>query len=141
MRFYLLDSNVLSELMRNPRGTVAQKLEGVAADADAHLITSIVVAGEMRYGAVKKGSVPLAERVDRLLASIEVAPLALGADAAYAILRADLERKGQLIGPNDMLIAAHAIALDAILVTDNVGEFKRVKGLRLENWLRPSASR
>ena len=141
MRFYLLDSNVLSELMRNPRGTVAQKLEGVAADADAHLITSIVVASEMRYGAVKKGSVPLAERVDRLLASIEVAPLALGADAAYAILRADLERKGQLIGPNDMLIAAHAIALDAILVTDNVGEFKRVKGLRLENWLRPSASR
>jgi tRNA(fMet)-specific endonuclease VapC len=60
----------------------------------------------------------------------------VGADIVYAELRADLEKRGQLIGPNDMLIAAHALALDAILVTDNVREFKRVKGLRIENWLR-----
>jgi tRNA(fMet)-specific endonuclease VapC len=85
----------------------------------------------------KKGSAPLAQRVDRALASVEVVPLAAGADDAYAVLRSDLERRGQLIGQNDMLIAAHALALAAILVTDNVREFKRVKGLKIENWLRP----
>jgi tRNA(fMet)-specific endonuclease VapC len=75
--------------------------------------------------------------VNRALASVEVVALSSGADAAYATLRSDLECKGQLIGQNDMLIAAHALALDAILVTDNVREFKRIKGLRIENWLRP----
>jgi tRNA(fMet)-specific endonuclease VapC len=74
--------------------------------------------------------------MDRTLKAVRVVPLSTGADAAYAVLRTDLERKGQLIGPNDMLIAAHALALDAILVTDNVREFKRVKGLKIENWLR-----
>ena len=67
---------------------------------------------------------------------MEVAPLSAGADHAYATLRADLELRGLVIGQNDMLIAAHALALDAILVTDNVREFKRVKGLKVENWLR-----
>jgi tRNA(fMet)-specific endonuclease VapC len=74
--------------------------------------------------------------VEQSLATVEIVPLSSGADETYAVLRADLERKGQLIGPNDMLIAAHALALDAILVTDNVREFKRVKGLKIENWLR-----
>ena len=100
------------------------------------LLTSIIVACEMRFGAAKKGSIPLTQRVDGVLASVEVAPLSAGGDQEYATLRAELERRGQLIGQNDMLIAAHALALDAILVTDNVREFKRVKRLRVENWLR-----
>jgi tRNA(fMet)-specific endonuclease VapC len=136
MPVYLLDSNVLSEIMRNPQGPAAVIFERKAFDPGAKMVTSIVVACEMRYGVAKKGSTPLAQRVDRALASVEVAPLSAGADSTYAALRSDLERRGQIIGQNDLLIAAHALALGAILVTDNVREFKRVKGLKIENWLR-----
>ena len=136
MPVYLLDSNILSDIMRNPQGLAAVVFERKAFDPVAQMVTSIVVACEMRYGVAKNRSTPLAQRVDRALASVEVIPLGVGADNAYAVLRADLERRGQIIGQNDMLIAAHALALDAILVTDNVREFKRVKGLRIENWLR-----
>jgi tRNA(fMet)-specific endonuclease VapC len=136
MPAYLLDSNALSDLIRNPGGAVSREFERKAADPSNELLTSIVTACEIRYGALKKGSRMLSERIDRTLDSVRVVPLSTGADAAYAVLRTDLERKGQLIGPNDMLIAAHALALDAILVTDNVREFKRIKGLRIENWLR-----
>jgi tRNA(fMet)-specific endonuclease VapC len=137
MTVYLLDSNILSDIMRNPRGSAAVLFERKAFDPDARMVTSIIVACEMRYGVAKNRSTPLAQRVDRTLASIEVIPLAAGADDAYATLRADLERRGLPIGQNDLLIAAHALALNAILVTDNVREFKRVKGLKIENWLRP----
>jgi tRNA(fMet)-specific endonuclease VapC len=137
MPAYLLDSNAISEMMRNPNGPVAQTFRTKELDPDVSLLTSIISASELRYGAVKKRSALLSQRVDRILSSIGIAPLAPNADAEYATLRADLERRGQLIGPNDMLIAAHALALGAILVTDNVREFKRVKGLRIENWLRP----
>jgi tRNA(fMet)-specific endonuclease VapC len=137
MPAYLLDSNALSELIRNPGGSVSQQFERKASDPANELLTSIVTACELRYGAVRKGSRILAERVDRTLISVKVVPLSTGADATYADLRTDLERRGQLIGPNDLLIAAHALALGAILVTDNVREFKRVKGLKIENWLRP----
>jgi tRNA(fMet)-specific endonuclease VapC len=133
----MLDSNAMSELIRNPGGTVSQHFERVAHDPANTLLTSIVTACEIRYGAVRKGSRMLSDRVDQMLAAVRAIPLAAGADKTYAVLRTDLERKGQLIGPNDMLIAAHALALNAILVTDNVREFKRVKGLRIENWLRP----
>ena len=136
MLTYLLDSNVLSELMRNPYGHLSIIYEQKSAAPNVVLLTSIIVACEMRFGAAKKGSIPLTQRVDGVLASVEVAPLSAGADQEYATLRAELERRGQLIGQNDMLIAAHALALDAILVTDNVREFKRVKRLRVENWLR-----
>jgi tRNA(fMet)-specific endonuclease VapC len=136
MPAYLLDTNAFSELLRNPHGAVALNYRGKEADPSARLMVSIVVVCEVRYGAAKKGSSPLAQRIDRLLASFEIAPLSTGVDHAYAELRADLERRGVVIGQNDMLIAAHTLALDAILVTDNTREFKRVKGLRLENWLR-----
>jgi tRNA(fMet)-specific endonuclease VapC len=136
MPVFLLDTNAFSELLRDPTGSVAGVYRRKEADPDARLMTSIIVACEARYGAVKKGSPPLSKRIDRLLASMDIAPLSPGVDHAYANLRADLERRGLVIGQNDMLIAAHALALDAVLVTDNVSEFKRVKGLRLENWRR-----
>jgi len=136
MPTYLLDTNSISEMMRNPHGPVARIYRTKELDPDAKLFINIISASEMRYGAEKKGSPLLSQRVDRMLSSITIAPLEPTADTEYATLRADLERKGQLIGPNDMLIAAHALALNAILVTDNVREFKRVKRLRVENWLR-----
>jgi tRNA(fMet)-specific endonuclease VapC len=136
MPVYLMDSNVLSDIMRNPNGRAALIFERKVFEPGTRLLTSIIVACEMRYGVTKRGSAALAQRVDRALASVEVIPLATGADDMYANLRTELERRGQIIGQNDMLIAAHALALDAVLVTDNVREFKRVKGLKVENWLR-----
>ncbi len=136
MPAYMLDSNALSELIRNPGGSVSRAFERKAVDPANRLLASIVTVCEIRYGVVRKGSRILSARVEQSLAALEVVPLSTGADVTYAVLRTDLERKGQLIGPNDMLIAAHALALDAILVTDTVREFKRVKGLRIENWLR-----
>jgi tRNA(fMet)-specific endonuclease VapC len=130
---YLLDTNVLSQLIRDPRGPIAQRL---ATAGDAQVFTSVVVASELRFGARKKGSPLLTDRVERLLASIEVAPLEVGVDRIYGDLRHTLESSGQMIGANDLFIAAHALEQDATLVTDNVAEFKRVSGLRLENWVR-----
>ncbi len=136
MTVYLLDANILSDMLRNPQGNAAQKYRRLSLDANVRLATSIVAASEMRYGVVKKGSPALAKRVGQLLDAIEVLPLQAGVDAKYGEVRGDLERRGQLIGPNDMFLAAHALALDAVLVTDNVREFERVNGLRLENWIR-----
>jgi tRNA(fMet)-specific endonuclease VapC len=137
MSAYLLDTNILSDIAKDPSGRAAQEHQRLTEDPETDVFTSIIVACELRFGVIKKGSARLAARVDEQLAGIRIAPLSAGADDAYAALRTDLERRGQPIGQNDMLIAAHALALDAILVTDNVREFKRVKGLRLENWMRP----
>src|SRR5436309_6761894 len=104
---YLLDTNILSDLLRNPGGRAARRLAVVGV---ATVCTSIIVACELRYGAAKKGSARLAERVDQTLEGLEVLPLDGGADRHYAEIRAHLSRKGQPIGSNDLLIAAHALA-------------------------------
>ena len=129
---YLLDTNILSDLLRNPGGRVAQRL---AIVGEATVCTSIVVVCELRYGAAKKGSPRLSGRVEALLGGLEILPLDLPASPHYAEIRLHLDRMGKPIGPNDLLIAAHALALDLILVTDNVYEFSRVPRLPLENWL------
>ncbi len=129
---YLLDANILSDLLRNPGGRVARR---IAVVGEATVCTSIVVSCEVRYGAAKKGSAALSERVERILGSLEILPLDKEADRHYAEIRSHLERMGQPIGPNDLLIAAHALALDLTLVSDNVEEFARIPHLSLENWL------
>jgi len=129
---YLLDTNILSDLLRNPAGRAARRL---AVVGEAVVCTSIVVACELRYGAAKKGSPQLSERVETLLESLEVLPLDKDSDRHYAEIRSHLDRLGTPIGPNDLLIAAHSLALDLILVTDNVEEFARVPDLSAENWL------
>jgi tRNA(fMet)-specific endonuclease VapC len=129
---WLLDTNAVSDLINNGRGRVRQEIDAVGI---TNVCTSIVVACELRFGAEKRGSPRLSERIEDLLANFNVQPLGQEADRHYARLRTQLERKGTPIGPNDMLIAAHALALDCILVTDNTGEFSRIEGLRLENWL------
>jgi len=132
MPLYLLDTNIISDAIRNTRGSCAARIGELAPES---LCTLIIVAAELRFGAEKKGSPELAGRVDRALASLSVMALNSDADRFYGKLRADLECRGQLIGANDMLIAAHALAIDAVVVTDNTDEFSRVQGLQIENWL------
>jgi tRNA(fMet)-specific endonuclease VapC len=104
---------------------------------EAQVATSIIVAAELRFGAAKKGSARLAAQVEAVLGAMEILPLEEPADRAYGLLRARLETTGQTPGGNDMLIAAQAISLGATLVTANEREFRRLRDLRCENWLRP----
>ena len=129
---YLLDTNILSDLVRNPQGVVASRISELGEDT---VCTSIVVAAELRYGATRSGSRKLADRVDLLLSAIEVLPLECPADRNYAELRNTLTRQGTPIGPNDLLIAAHALATGLAVITANAREFSRVPGLAVENWL------
>jgi len=135
MAHYLLDTNILSNVIRDPKGRVARRVERAAPDDNC---TSIIVAAELRFGAVKSGSRRLSTRVAELLDRLDVVPFDAPADFAYAELRTRLERAGRPIGANDLLIAAHALALDLTLVTDNEREFSRIPDLRFENWLRGS---
>lgn len=130
---YLLDTNIVSDLVRNPQGRIAQRIRKVGEDK---ICTSIIVAAELRYGAAKKGSLQLSAQLEAVLGAIEVVPLESPADIAYGSVRAQLEKVGRPIGSNDLLIAAQAIALGYIVVTDNESEFARVQDLRHENWLR-----
>ncbi len=130
---YLLDTNIVSDLVRNPRGRVQSHLAKVG---DQQVFTSIIVAGELRYGAARKHSTRLTAQLETVLGSLEILPLDAPVDRIYGDLRAELEAIGKPIGANDMLIAAHALALGCTLVTDNEREFARVKPLSLENWLR-----
>ena len=130
---YLLDTNIVSDLVRHPQGRVFRH---IATIGESHVCTSIIVAVELRYGAAKRGSLRLVRQLEAVLGALEIMALNAPADAAYGELRAELERKGQLIGPNDLLIAAHAISLGYPVVTDNEAEFRRVPGLVVENWVR-----
>jgi tRNA(fMet)-specific endonuclease VapC len=130
---YLLDTNIVSDLVRNPKGKVAQHIVKVG---EAQVCTSIIVAAELRYGATKESSPRLSSQLEAVLGALEVLPFESPADTAYGSLRTRLERAGQPIGANDLLIAAQTLALDYTIVTDNEKEFARVKDLRLENWLR-----
>lgn len=132
MRF-LLDTNIVSDLVRHPRGKIADRISEVSED---DVCTSIVVAAELRYGAAKRNSSRLTAQLEAVLGALEVIALEAPADAMYGLIRANLERSGQRIGGNDSLIAAHALALGLTVVTDNEREFSRVEDLRVENWLR-----
>jgi tRNA(fMet)-specific endonuclease VapC len=129
---YLLDTNILSDLLRNPAGSVARR---IAEKGEQTVCTSIVVACELRFGAEKKQSTALHARIEELLSVLEVIAFDRNADSYYAKIRNDLEGAGTPIGPNDLLIAAHAMSLDLTLVTANLKEFSRVSGLAVENWL------
>ena len=129
---YLLDTNIISDLVRNPSGKITDKIQKVGEEK---VCTNLIIAAELRYGAYKKQSARLTNQLEAILSVIEILPLESNTDEEYAKLRVDLEQKGTPIGPNDMFIAAHALAKDLILVTANINEFKRIPGLMLENWL------
>jgi tRNA(fMet)-specific endonuclease VapC len=132
-RLYLLDTNILSHLVRQPQGTVAERIADVG---EANVLTSVIVACELRYGAAKRGSRRLTRQVEAILGALTIRPLESDVEHVYAAIRVALEKKGTPIGAHDMLIAAHARTIDAVCVTDNVAEFNRIPALKVENWLR-----
>lgn len=129
---YLLDTNIISALMRAPNGKIAAKIAAVGEGAVA---TSVIVASELRFGAAKKNAPRLTAQLDAILAAIDILPFESPADRFYADARLAIDSAGTPIGANDLLIAAHALAHQMVLVTDNEREFRRVRGLKLENWL------
>jgi len=128
---YLLDTNAVSQLIRRPDGQVAQRVAGLEPDSFA---INVIVAAELRYGAERRGSLRLTRQLEAVLSAIDVLPLEEPVDRHYGEIRSELERSGRPIGFNDLLIAAHARALGLTLVTNNVGEFRRVRGLSVEDW-------
>ena len=130
---YLLDTNIISDLIRNPQGLVTQRIREVG---EAQVCTSVIVAAELRYGAARKGSPRLTAQLEAVFGTLEILPFETPADKTYGLLRARLEKAGQSIGGNDLLIAAQAVALGYTLVTGNEREFARIDELSCENWLR-----
>jgi tRNA(fMet)-specific endonuclease VapC len=129
---YLLDTNVVSDLVRNPQGVVARRIARVG---EGKVCKNIVVACELRYGAEKQASPQLTAQLEEILAAMTVLPLDGDVDRHYGSIRAELERRGMPIGANDLLIASHARAKGPTLVTNDLAEFERVGKLKLANWL------
>jgi tRNA(fMet)-specific endonuclease VapC len=128
----MLDTNIISDLIKNPQGKAAKRIAKVGED---NICTSIIVAAELRYGCAKIGSKRLLKAVEDLLQEMPVLPFDVPADIEYGGFRSELEAAGRPIGSNDLLIAAHAYATGTIIVTANTDEFKRIRGLTVENWL------
>jgi tRNA(fMet)-specific endonuclease VapC len=128
----MLDTNIISDLIRNPQGKAARRIARVGEN---NICTSIIVAAELRYGCAKSGSNRLLKAVEDLLGEISVLPFDSPADAEYGAIRSGLEAVGTPIGNNDLLIAAHACATGSTIVTANADEFKRIRTLKVENWL------
>lgn len=129
---YMLDTNIISDLVKYPRGKVYQRIR---EEGESVICTSIIVAAELRFGAEKKNSAALSERIEALLSRIMVHAFDEPADQQYGVVRNLLQQQGCMIGPNDLLIAAHALSLNLVLVTNNVDEFRRVPELGVEDWL------
>ena len=129
---YLLDTNILSDLVKHPTGKIFSKIQSIGEEK---VCTSVVVACELRFGAEKNNSSRLKERIALILDNINVLSLDPPVDNYYAEVPTYLERQGTPIGGNDLIIAVHALTLDLILVTANVKEFSRIPNLKIENWL------
>ena len=128
---YMLDTNIISDMVKNPQGKAAHR----ARLEQDKLCTSIIVAAELRYGCAKKGSAPLLRKVEEILREIAILAFDVPSDENYGSIRSELETRGQSIGSNDLLIAAHACSMDLTLVTANLREFARVPNMKIENWL------
>jgi tRNA(fMet)-specific endonuclease VapC len=134
-RGYLLDTNIVSLALRGKSAPIVSRLR---AQARAKVAVSVITEMELRFGLAKHPSpARLKEAIDGFLEVVRVEALPENIAAVYGPLRADLERRGRPIGALDTIIAAHAIALGAVLVTNNGREFGRVAGLRVEDWSAP----
>ncbi len=130
---YLLGTNIVSDLIRNPQGAIAERIRKVS---EAAVCTSIIVAAELRYGVRKRGSARLVAQVEAVLSALEIMPLEAPADGTYGRLRVRLEQSDQPIGGNDLLIAAQCVTLGYTIGTNNERELARVEESPCENWLR-----
>ena len=129
---YFLDTCLLVDILRKKMPYVRQRMEG--CEPGLFGVPSVVY-GELLLGAFKSSDPRNAEMlVERLVRPFEIIPFDARCARAYARIRADLEGRGCIIGPNDLMIAATALVNEAVLVTSNIGEFKRAQGLRLEEW-------
>lgn len=136
MTLYMLDTNIASAAIRGDTG-IDRRMRGLAPGT---WCISAVTRSELRCGAeLKPAATRLARIVEAFLAIADVAPWDTAAADAHGRLRAALQTKGSPIGVFDEMIAGHALAIGAVVVTDNVRDFARVPGLVLENWLRPVA--
>ncbi len=130
---YMLDTNICSYIIRNTPEHIKEKLKEVE---EKHIIAlSIIVVSELLYGAYKKGSKKLINIVENFIKCFKIYEFDLTAAIEYGKIRAELEKIGEVIGAYDLQIAAHAKSIGAILVTNNEKEFKKIKGLKVENWL------
>ncbi len=129
---YMLDTNICSYIIRNKPISIKKKLQEVE---NRHTVAlSSIVVSELLYGAIKKDSPKLLKIVSAFVDNFVIYDYSKVSAHAYATVRTDLEKKGKIIGANDLLIASHALSLDAILVTNNSREFERVEKLVLEDW-------
>jgi tRNA(fMet)-specific endonuclease VapC len=129
---YMLDTDTFSYLVENVQ-PVVQRMRKLR---DGEVGISTITCGEVLFGVQKRDvGIIRQQRIEALLQQLPIALLGEEASRVYAEIRTQLEKNGQPIGPNDYWIAAHALSLGATLVTNNVSEFKRVKGLKVENWL------
>ena len=128
----MLDTNICVDLIRD---RPASLLERFTSHAIGDIGISVITLAELEHG-VSKSSRPAKNReaLEQFASPLEVAPFERPATTVYGRLRTTLEKKGQLIGSMDLLIAAHAVSLNVGLITHTTGEFGRVPGLRIENW-------
>jgi len=130
---YMLDTNICGYIIKNKPQAIKEKLKEIEMHHTIGL--SSIVVGELIYGVKKKESSQLNEIVLSFIANFHIFDFNQNSAFEYGNIRDDLEKKGTIIGANDLLIASHAKALHAILVTNNEKEFKRVVGLSIENWV------
>lgn len=129
---YLLDTNIISDLMKHPAGVITGWIRKVGQDT---VFTNVIVIAEVEYGIEKKQSRRLREQLEGIRPGLTILPLTQPAEKYYAKVRVLTEQRGWTIGQNDLLIAAHALSLDAAVVTDDRA-FLQMPGVRVENWLR-----
>lgn len=126
-----LDTNICSYILRRHPASMVERF---AALDRQQLWLSAIVAAELRFGAAKLASPKFSAAVESWLAGFDVLPWPVEAAHHYAQLRAALERAGKPVGGMDMLIAAHALAQDSVVITNNARAFHRVPGLAVEEW-------
>jgi len=131
---YLIDTNICIYIMNNHPPEVFEKFRNIGVGAIG--ISSITVS-ELYYGAYKSSKIKQnIKRVEEFLYPFEILPYDESASREYGKIRSYLEKNGQIIGPLDMLIAAHAISRNLTIITNNIKEFKRIKSLQVENWVK-----
>ena len=129
----MLDTNICSYIIRNTPERIRIKLKKV--EQEHELALSSIVVSELFYGAYKKNSERLINLIKSFVENFTICSFDIKAAEIYGKIRAELERKGNIIGAYDLQIAAHAASLNAVIITNNEKEFRRIENLKVENWI------